>query len=152
MTDAPLWSWQELCASLALVPVTGPDVRGISIDSRTLVAGDLFIAIEGNPGPRFHSSGSAGRDGHEFVDAAISAGAAGLLVSKAVNAQVPTLLVPDTLDALWQLGAKARERMLGSVIAITGSAGPSVFLRLGLLRRDGRHPTVVSSGFKVGFT
>lgn len=121
--ESPLWTWQALCDALGIAREPGPAVSGISIDTRTLEPGDLFIALSGDPGPRFHSSGSAGRDGHEFLAAAIDAGAAGAVVSKQVQDVVPTLCVDDTLDALWALGRAGRDRVDASVVAVTGSSG-----------------------------
>ena len=69
-----LWTWEALCFAVGLDPTEGPDVAGISIDSRTLKAGDLFVALHGDPGPRFFSSHRSDRDGHDgrqadrFVD------------------------------------------------------------------------------------
>ena len=123
MTDLPLWQWRELCSACQVPAVDGPDISGISIDSRSLSPGDLFIALSGDPGPRFHSSGSSGKDGHEFIDAAIEAGAAGVMVSRDLDLAIPTLRVADTLDGLWQLGASRRTHMHGRVVAITGSGG-----------------------------
>lgn len=123
MADSPLWTWRELCDALNLPAVDGPAIDGISIDTRTLAPGQLFIALNGDPGPRFHSSGSAGRDGHEFIPQAVSAGASGILVDQPVDADLPSLMVDDTLDALWEVACVARERVTGQVVAITGSAG-----------------------------
>ena len=118
-----LWRWHELCTGLGLSSSEGPDVSGVSIDTRTLSDGDLFVALSSDPGPRFHSSGTSGRDGNEFVRQAELAGAAGLLVTKTVDSNLPTLEVDDSLDALWALGRCARARMQGQVIGVTGSAG-----------------------------
>lgn len=123
MTSPPLWCWPDLCRACGVEPVSGPDVTGIGIDTRTLEPGDLFIALSGDPGPRFHSSGSGGRDGHDFVGAAAAAGAAGLMVSREVVSTLPRLVVRDTLDGLWALGRAARVRMAGKVAAVTGSSG-----------------------------
>jgi len=118
-----LWRWQELCTVLGLSSSEGPDVSGVSIDTRTLSDGDLFVALASDPGPRFHSSGTSGRDGNEFAHEAELAGAAALLVTKTVGSALPTLKVDDSLDALWALGRCARARMQGQVIGVTGSAG-----------------------------
>lgn len=85
-----------------------------SIDTRDLAGGELFVAIEG-----------AARDGHDFVDVAASAGAAGVLVSREVpvRAGVRVIRVPDTLQALQGIGAAVRARSGATVVAITGSAG-----------------------------
>jgi UDP-N-acetylmuramoyl-tripeptide--D-alanyl-D-alanine ligase len=119
----PLWRWPALCEALGLPPVDGPDVTGISIDSRSLEPGDLFIALTGDPGPRFNPSYRSDRDGHDFIDAALAAGAAGVLSHDPVNRDCAELKVADTLDALWDLGRAARERFAGPVVAITGSSG-----------------------------
>jgi UDP-N-acetylmuramoyl-tripeptide--D-alanyl-D-alanine ligase len=87
---------------------------GVSIDSRTIARGGLFVAIRGE---RF--------DGHAFIEAALARGASGLVVSEAppyVNG-IPVIVVPDTLAALQQLGREVRRQSRARVIAITGSAG-----------------------------
>lgn len=88
----------------------------VSIDSRSLAAGDLFFAI------------TAARDGHDFVPAAIGRGAAGVVVQRAVDvpagAAVPVVVeVADTLQALQTLGRAVRRASGARVVAITGSAG-----------------------------
>jgi UDP-N-acetylmuramoyl-tripeptide--D-alanyl-D-alanine ligase len=88
---------------------------GYSIDSRTLNAGDLFIAIAGE---RF--------DGHEYVQAALEKGAVGAIVEaeKKVAGDPPRLLqVEDSVKALQLLGAAARRLWGKPLLAVTGSAG-----------------------------
>jgi len=87
---------------------------GVSIDSRSIAAGALFVAVRGD---RF--------DGHAFVDAAIGRGAAGLLVSTppATRNSLPVIVVDDTVTALQRLARDIRRRSQARVIAITGSAG-----------------------------
>ena len=94
-------------------------IRGISIDSRALHAGDLFVAIKGD---RF--------DGHDFVNDAVRAGAIGAMVHQAPAAPEagtarPALLieVEDTTRALQDLAREVRRRSAAKVVAITGSAG-----------------------------
>ncbi len=118
-----LWRWPELCEAVGLDPVDGPDITGISIDSRRTQPGDLFIALTGDPGPRFNASQRSDRDGHDFIPAAIEAGAAGVLVHDDVVRDCPTLKVTDTLDGLWDLGRAGRARLDCPVVAITGSSG-----------------------------
>lgn len=84
----------------------------VSIDTRTLTPGDLFVAIKG---PNF--------DGHAFIDAAIQQGACAVLVSEAVNTTAPSLRVADTVVALGQLARLRREQLQVPVVAITGSCG-----------------------------
>jgi UDP-N-acetylmuramoyl-tripeptide--D-alanyl-D-alanine ligase len=86
----------------------------VSTDSRTIVPGALFIALRGE---RF--------DGEAFVDAARSAGAAGLVVTRAPDdpGDVAVIVVEDTLLALQSLGRAVRRRSGSRVVAITGSTG-----------------------------
>ena len=88
----------------------------VSYDSRTLSRGNLFTAIV------------AARDGHDFVDDAVRAGCAAVLVSREIPAcGVPQMIVGDTSVALTQLGRWARQRLAagvdGRVVGITGSVG-----------------------------
>ncbi len=117
-----------------------PDgVAGVSIDSRSAGPGDAFIAIRGE-----------NRDGHEFVDAALRAGAALALVQdgRAPPSAGPLVVVPDDpLTALERLGAAARARMSGDVIAVTGSVGKTgtkEMLRLALSADGPTHAPVGS--------
>jgi UDP-N-acetylmuramoyl-tripeptide--D-alanyl-D-alanine ligase len=85
---------------------------GVSTDTRTLERGDLFVALVG---PRF--------DGHGFVNEAASRGATGALVSRALDARIAMLRVPDTRLGLGQLAAHWRRQFQIPVIAVTGSNG-----------------------------
>jgi UDP-N-acetylmuramoyl-tripeptide--D-alanyl-D-alanine ligase len=88
---------------------------GYSIDSRTLSAGDLFIAIAGE---RF--------DGHEYVQAALEKGAVGAIVEaekKVPGDPLRLLQVEDSVKALQLLGAAARRLWGKPLLAVTGSAG-----------------------------
>jgi UDP-N-acetylmuramoyl-tripeptide--D-alanyl-D-alanine ligase len=87
---------------------------GVSIDTRTLQNGDLFVALQ-----------TGARDGHDFVPEALHKGAAGALVHRQHNMPdgAPLLVVGDTLQGLSALGSFARTRFEGSVIAVTGSVG-----------------------------
>ncbi|MCL6415915.1 UDP-N-acetylmuramoyl-tripeptide--D-alanyl-D-alanine ligase [Aestuariirhabdus sp. Z084] len=84
----------------------------VSIDTRTLQPGALFVAIEG---PSF--------DGHEFLAEARKAGAVAAIVSRAVDTELPQLQVEDTRIALGLIGQWVRQQFEGAVIAITGSSG-----------------------------
>ena len=88
----------------------------VSYDSRTLAAGNLFVAIV------------AARDGHDFVDDAVRAGSGAVLVSREIpECRVPQIVVDDTSVALTALGRWARARIdarvAGRVVGITGSVG-----------------------------
>ncbi|HSG90225.1 MAG TPA: UDP-N-acetylmuramoyl-tripeptide--D-alanyl-D-alanine ligase [Pseudomonadales bacterium] len=126
-TRPVLWSGDDLRVLLGLEGTDIPDVTGISIDSRTLEPGDLFVALAGDDA-RYRGAGGGGRDGHEFLDAAATAGAAAALVARdrrhgRGSAALAELAVPDPFDALWILARAARARMTGPVFAITGSSG-----------------------------
>lgn len=89
--------------------------RNVSTDSRTVEAGDLFIALTGE-----------NFDGHVFIEDAIRKGAAGVVVSHEPEGKLPTtvVLVPDTLKALGDIAAYRRSLMPDlRVIGITGSSG-----------------------------
>jgi UDP-N-acetylmuramoyl-tripeptide--D-alanyl-D-alanine ligase len=87
---------------------------GVSIDTRTLQPGELFVALKD------------ARDGHDFVAQALEKGAAAALVSRVpegVAPDAPLLVVPDVLKALEALGAFGRARTKARVVGITGSVG-----------------------------
>lgn len=112
-----LWTAQAL-ASAAGGKLRGAprDVRGISIDTRTLGVDDAFFAIKGDR-----------LDGHTFVEKALAAGAALAVVeaarAKDFPADAPLLIVEDTLEAMRRVGAGARARSNAKIVAVTGSAG-----------------------------
>ncbi|PID63289.1 MAG: UDP-N-acetylmuramoyl-tripeptide--D-alanyl-D-alanine ligase [Gammaproteobacteria bacterium] len=95
------------------------EIADISIDSRSLAAGDLYVAIEGE---RF--------DGHDFVDAAEAAGAAAVLVSRRVSTELPQLVVADTRVALGALARWWAKQFMVPTVAITGSNGKTTLKEL----------------------
>ncbi len=107
-------SLTELTSLLGCPPVVSTgEFQGVSIDTRTLLPGNLFIAIKGE---QF--------DGHDFVKAAADKGASAALVSRPLeNISIPQLLVPDTLEALGKLSRHWRERFDIPIIGVTGSNG-----------------------------
>lgn len=87
--------------------------NGVSIDSRNIVSGQLFIALAG---PRF--------DGHDYLADVAAKGAVAALVEHPVSdVNLPQLVVRDCRVALGQLGALNRDAFNGPVAAITGSSG-----------------------------
>jgi UDP-N-acetylmuramoyl-tripeptide--D-alanyl-D-alanine ligase len=110
--------WDALWTAQDLVEATGGRMdtpfaaTGVSIDTRTLEPGDLFIALEGENG-----------DGHAFVAEALAKGAAGAMVHRAVPSGGTLLQVDDTLAGLQRLGGYARLRFNGRLVAVTGSVG-----------------------------
>ncbi len=119
----PLWQWAELCRALGLPAESGPDITGVAIDSRIARPGDLFVALPGDPGPRFNASSRSARDGHDYVADAAGNGAAGALVHRHVAAELPLLRTGDTLDGLWAIGRARRAVLTAEVVAVTGSSG-----------------------------
>lgn len=122
--------------------LSGPDVTvdGASIDTRTLVAGQLFVPVV------------AERDGHDFVPAALAAGAAAYLTSR-VPVGGTAVVVADTSLALWSLGAHARGRLCDRVVGITGSVGKTTVKDLvagGLAARFTTHATHASFNNELG--
>lgn len=93
---------------------SGGDVsfKGCSTDSRSISAGQLFVALQG---PNF--------DGHDYVAAAAERGAAAALVSRPIASSLPMVQVEDTLAALGRLAAAWRQRFRIPLAAITGSNG-----------------------------
>lgn len=106
--------WSDLCAWLGATPPSHEiPVKGISTDTRSLQAGDVFVAL---------SMGT--RDGHSFLPTAIEKGAVGAIVSHPFqDLPIPTIRVPNTLTAYGQIAAQHRHEWLGKVIGITGSVG-----------------------------
>lgn len=137
-----LWSHPKLLAGLRATLVGAPPagVSGMSIDTRTLQPGDLFLALQGE-----------NRDGHDFVESAFKAGAAAAVVTAPnvdrLRASGPLYVVDDVLRALERLGQASRARMRGRVAAVTGSVGKTSTkeaLRHVLARQGLTHASVAS--------
>ncbi len=118
MNALPLWTLDAMQAAMRAEARGAPPqaITGISIDSRTVAPGEAYFAIKG-----------AVHDGHDFVDAALKAGAALAVVEKAqvgkFAADAPLLVVEDVLAGLVDLARASRARLEGQVIAVTGSVG-----------------------------
>ncbi len=111
---------------------------GVSIDTRTLEPGDLFVALKDT------------RDGHDFVMQAFEKGASAAMVSHVpdgVADTAPLLVVDDVQRALEDLGRAARVRMHGKVVAVTGSVGKTSTkeMLLAMLSEQGRAHASVES-------
>jgi UDP-N-acetylmuramoyl-tripeptide--D-alanyl-D-alanine ligase len=91
-------------------------VTGVSIDTRTLQPGDLFVALRGE-----------NNDGHGYVRTAFAKGAAAAVVEEQAATELrdcgPLLIVTDSLKAMESLGRKARLRSKADILAVTGSVG-----------------------------
>ena len=109
-----LWTAHDAEAATGGQAIGNWSANGVSIDTRTLKSGDLFVALK------------AARDGHEFVAQALSKGAAAALVShvpEGVAQDAPLLIVDDVLQGLEALGRAARARTKAKVVGVTGSVG-----------------------------
>jgi UDP-N-acetylmuramoyl-tripeptide--D-alanyl-D-alanine ligase len=112
--DEALWTFAEISAATGAARACEGRASGISIDSRTLQPGDLFVAIRGER-----------TDGHKFVQAAFEQGASAALVESGFHpsSRRPLFYAPDTLKALNALARAARKRSSAAIAAVTGSAG-----------------------------
>ena len=133
----PLWTAEDAAAATGGSSIGSWAATGVSIDSRTLAPGDLFIALRG-----------PNHDGHDFVGAAFERGAAAAIVDREIPylTTPPLLQVADTLIGLASLGAAGRNRNSARILAITGSVGKTSTkeaLRLGLAACN---PTFASAG------
>ena len=112
----PLWQWDELLSAAQGRAEGAPaqPITGFSIDPRSLVPGDVFVALKDS------------RDGHDFVPAALQSGAAAALVAEGYAGKHPgaaLVRVADPLRALEAIGRAARARSSARIVAVTGSVG-----------------------------
>jgi UDP-N-acetylmuramoyl-tripeptide--D-alanyl-D-alanine ligase len=110
---------------------------GVSIDSRTLVPGEMFVAVAG---PRF--------DGHDFVGDAVARGAAAVVVHRDVPAPpgLPVVRVVDTTRALADLARRVRRDAGLPVVCITGSAGKTTTKNMTSVLLESRGPVLRTEG------
>jgi UDP-N-acetylmuramoyl-tripeptide--D-alanyl-D-alanine ligase len=116
--SAPLWTSSDMAEAMRAT-VSGalpPAITGLSIDSRTIAPGEAYFAIKGDV-----------HDGHDFVAAALKAGAALAVVEAAQRqkfpADAPLLVVDDVLAGLVDLARASRARLSAQIVAVTGSVG-----------------------------
>ena len=138
----PLWTLDAMAAAMRAERAGNPPaaVPGLSIDTRTIKPGEAFFAIQGE-----------NRDGHDFVEAAVKAGAGLAVVARAKRAVMPQgaplLIVEDVLGALNDLAAAARARSQAKLVAVTGSVGKTTTkeaLRLVLAKQGATHAAAAS--------
>ncbi len=133
-----LWTAAEAVAATGGQTTGDWTASGVSIDTRTIANGDLFVALKDV------------RDGHEFVSAALEKGAAAALVThrpEGVAEGAPLLVVDDVLGALEALGKAARARTAARIVGVTGSVGKTStkeMLRDVLGRQGKTHASVAS--------
>jgi UDP-N-acetylmuramoyl-tripeptide--D-alanyl-D-alanine ligase len=111
----PLWAAADAATATGGSNATDWAATGVSIDTRSVAAGDLFVALRG-----------PNHDGHDFVRAALARGAAAAVVDREIPdlpMAAPLLRVSDALAALGGLGAAGRNRSRARIVAVTGSVG-----------------------------
>lgn len=133
-----LWDRAGLCAATGGTLAVETAVTGVSIDSRSIGPGELFVALRD------------ARDGHDFVADALARGAVAAMVDRdppGVPARAPLLRVTETLQGLAALGAAGRARTAARVVAVTGSVGKTTtkeMLRTALAALGPAHASVAS--------
>ncbi|MCE2921131.1 MAG: UDP-N-acetylmuramoyl-tripeptide--D-alanyl-D-alanine ligase, partial [Roseomonas sp.] len=134
----PLWTSAELRTATHGALAANIAATGVSIDSRSIALGDIFIALRDQ------------RDGHEFVADALTRGAVLAMVDHmppgAVDA-AKLLRVADTLAGLTALGAAGRARTAARVVGVTGSVGKTTtkeMLRVALRAFGATHASAAS--------
>jgi UDP-N-acetylmuramoyl-tripeptide--D-alanyl-D-alanine ligase len=133
-----LWTAAELAAATGGRSTGEWRATGVSIDSRSVAPGDLFVALAG---PNF--------DGHEFVADALRTGAAGALIHRippGLAEGAPVTLVGDTMAALEALGRAARARTRARVLGVTGSVGKTGTKEMLRVAFGAQGPTYASVG------
>ncbi len=142
MVESALWTAEELVAATGgkLLGTVVKTLNGVSIDTRTIAEGDIFVAIKGE-----------NHDGHDFVATALQRGA-GLAIVSRVNEEMqaagPLLVVEgDPLQGLEKIGIASRARSHARIVAITGSVGKTStkeMLRAGLSASGSTHASAAS--------
>jgi UDP-N-acetylmuramoyl-tripeptide--D-alanyl-D-alanine ligase len=134
----PLWTSAELRAATNGALASDVTISGVSIDSRSVTPGDIFIALRDQ------------RDGHEFVADALSRGASLAMVDHTppgATDAAKLLRVADTLAGLTALGAAGRARSAARVVGVTGSVGKTTtkeMLRVALSAFGATHASAAS--------
>jgi len=134
----PLWTARVAAAATGGRTAGDWRATGVSIDSRSIARGDLFIALAG---PSF--------DGHNFVADALAKDASAAVVSRRPSGEVDDrklLMVADTMKALQDLGRASRDRARGKICAVTGSAGKTGVKEAIRLALAALGPTAASTG------
>ena len=143
LDNPTLWTQAEIVEATGSNTHNGDWVaNGVSIDTRTLAPGDLFIALSG-----------PNHDGHDHLNAAVKAGAAAALIHRHVSTPLPVVQVADTTQALDHLGHFARSRSKAKIVAVTGSVGKTGtkdMLRLTLSQQAPTHATLGNLNNQLG--
>lgn len=126
------WVAEATSGLMAGEPVS---FEGVSTDTRTLLPGQLFVALRG---PNF--------DAHDLVAAAAEAGAVGLVVERDVETRLPTVKVADTRRALADMASAHRDRFALPVVGVTGSNGKTTTRALVSMLFDELGPVMATEG------
>jgi len=144
--DEPIWTSAEMGASCGAITARPWYADGLQVDSREILPGDLFVALQGEAA-----------DGHDFVADAFERGAVAAMVSgEAKNVakdDARLVQVADTSEALGLMASHARGRAPATVIGVTGSAGKTSVvqaLRQALDRGAAAHASIKSYNNYVG--
>ena len=142
MAEPALWIVDELVAASGgkIIGAVSKPLNGVSIDTRTIAQGDIFVAIKGET-----------HDAHDFVAKALAAGAGLAIVSRTteeMKAAGPLLVVAnDPLEGLAKIGRASRDRSQAQIVAVTGSVGKTStkeMLRVALSASGFTHSSVAS--------
>ncbi len=142
MADLPLWTAEDLVAASGgkIVGDVRLPLNGVSIDTRTISLGDIFVAIKGES-----------HDAHDFVPRALAQGAGLAIVSRVTDemkaAGALLVVADDPLDGLVRIGRASRARSHARIVAVTGSAGKTSskeMLRMALSASGKTHASVAS--------
>ena len=142
MVDLPLWTSDELVVASGgtLIGTVTKPLNGVSIDTRTIASGDIFVAIKGGT-----------HDAHDFVPKALADGAGLAIVSRAteeMQAAGPLLVVAgDPLKGLEKIGHASRSRCRAQIVGVTGSVGKTStkeMLRVALSASGSTHSSAAS--------
>ncbi|MCQ2913631.1 MAG: UDP-N-acetylmuramoyl-L-alanyl-D-glutamate--2,6-diaminopimelate ligase [Alphaproteobacteria bacterium] len=143
--DLPLWTAKEIAKATNAQNIPEDfEITGISIDSRTIKPGDLYIALVGQ-----------NTDGHKYCKSALEKGAAGVLVCQKTS-DIPdnkTILVSDTSKALIDIAKASRKRSNAKIIGITGSSGKTStkeMLKIALSSVGKTHTTLGNLNNNIG--
>lgn len=144
LSQVPLWRGEEMRACVSVDVPGDLKVYGVSIDTRTLNLGDMFVAIRGDH-----------LDGHAYVATAVERGAAVCLVDHVIDT-VPMckqVVVPDVMQAFNQMALFARNRSEAKFIGITGSSGKTTtkeMLKVCLVDQGNTYATAGNFNNQIG--
>ena len=142
--DTPLWTAKEIARATNGKITKDFEIYGLSIDTRTIKKGDLFIALKGERS-----------DGHDHAAEALMKGAAGVLVSRLPEgvAEHQAIVVEDTMKALEETAKAAHARSAAKIIGVTGSSGKTStkeMLRTALTGVGKTHTTLGNLNNNIG--